>query len=148
MTSAFAPRRSTVWEFAKFICGVTDPGGTQGVRRLASMSRVSFICHAVSQRIYRVCEAVCHTCVGSLKMSRAGQLPPDTNQPVTACDGTMHLIERVTECQLCIVGRSCVYLLQAICIAAARPHTVCCSDLPVSHFGCPSASSDPVLVRM
>ncbi len=95
-------------------------------------------------------EAVCHTGVGSLKMSRPGQLQvvnPDTNRPVTACDGTTHMIERATGCQLCIVRRACVYLVQIICIAAAQSQAVCCSDLPVSNFGCPT-SSDPVRARM
>jgi len=91
-------------------------------------------------------EAVCHTGVRPgvrpfLKMSRPGQLQP-RHKP-TACDGTIHMIERATGCQLCIVRRSRVYLVQVICIAAAQPHAVCFSHLPVSIFGCPSTSSDP-----
>ena len=90
---------------------MSDPYGTQGVRQLASVPRVNFMCRAASQRIYRVDEAVCHTGVGCWKMSRPGQLQvvnPDTNRPVTACDGTMHMIERATGCQLCLLRRACV----------------------------------------
>lgn len=68
--------------------------------------------------------------------------------PVTACDGTMHMIKRATGCQLCIVRRSLVYLVQVICTAAAQPHAVCFSDLPVSNLAACQRSRVHVISRM